>query len=323
MRALDLSEVHLDEKDWKWASERLPIACVDLLPVQRDAAGRVARIGLIRRDSPMGPRWCHLGGRVLYGETLAEALRRHLTGSLSGTEGAEIATNPYFVNQYFPNHDHPDAGFDPRKHAVAVCHLVEFSPGARPAAHGSEALSFAWFSVDALPQDSELWPGSKLMIDRREIVGEPIDEIVSYEAINQRYLSHNELMWQTPVLAMTAMAFLLTIALGDGDQWMRALAAGLSTLIAMISAQLMAKHSDSQIQDAELLYQIERRRGMLPLHQRPEPVKAPFSVRLNGLSAWFATKRSRSWWFAGLLLMAIVSAGIAVHAVSKMIAQTL
>ncbi len=32
-------------------------------------------------------------------------------------------------------------------------------------------------------------------------------------------------MWQTPVLAMTAMAFLLTIALGQSASWMRALAA--------------------------------------------------------------------------------------------------
>lgn len=315
MAAPDLPDSYLTDGEWEWVSERLPIACVDLLPVQRDNTGRVARIGLIMRDSPMGPRWCHLGGRVMYGETLTAALVRHLTGSLHGTEQAQIAARSYFVNEYFPNHDHAGVGYDPRKHAVAVCHLVNFPNDAQPTAWGSEAQSFVWFAVADLPPDSELWPGTKLMIDRPEVNGEPIDELTSYEAINERYVSHNELMWQTPVLAMTAMAFLLTIALGGGEHWMRALAAGLSALIATISAQLMAKHSDSQIRDAELLHLIERRRGMLQLHRKPDPVTAPFSLRFDGLNRWFATKRSRAWWFAGLLLMAVVSAGIAVQAV--------
>ncbi|GAB6903639.1 hypothetical protein JCM9957A_67310 [Kineosporia succinea] len=293
----------------------LPIACVDLLPVQRDDTGRVSHVGLIERDSPMGRRWCHLGGRVGYDESLQEAGRRHLEDSLRDIGGVVVETEPYFVNQYFPS---PRAGMgvDPRKHAVAVCYLALFPSGSAPRAQGSEALNFQWFPVDALPDDDDFWPGSLLMIRRPEVTTSGWhDEVLTYQSISDRYISHNELMWQTPVLAMTAMAFLLTIALGQSASWMRALAAALSFVIAVISAQLMAKHSKSQISDSEDLLRIEKKRGMQPAHDKPKPVRIPFRFSTDGLSEWFAARRSRIWWFRALLLLAVVSAGVTVEAV--------
>src|SRR4051812_1541623 len=73
---------HLSDQDWQWASEHLPIACVDVLPVQRGDDGGIRRIGLIRRDSPMGEKWCHIGGRLLYGESLLDGANRHTIESV-------------------------------------------------------------------------------------------------------------------------------------------------------------------------------------------------------------------------------------------------
>ena len=57
----------LPRQKWDRVRAAVPIACVDVLPVKRDAAGSVVAVGLIRRT--MGDRsvWCHLGGRVLRG----------------------------------------------------------------------------------------------------------------------------------------------------------------------------------------------------------------------------------------------------------------
>ena len=104
---------------------------------------------------------------------MADALMRHMTSSLHGTERARIAVDSYFVNQYFPNHDHhSEAGYDPRKHAISACYLADFPDNAQPVAWGSEARWFAWFAIADLPPDAELWPGTKLMIDRPEVRGE-------------------------------------------------------------------------------------------------------------------------------------------------------
>jgi ADP-ribose pyrophosphatase YjhB (NUDIX family) len=303
----------LSAEDWQWASTHLPIACVDVLPVKRDPTGRATHVGLIRRESPMGELWCHLGGRMLHGESLRHAAIRQLEDSLDGVDSESIQAEPYFVNQYFQD-SRPGMGFDPRKHAVAVCFIADISQDTQPTAHGAEAREFQWFAVNSLPGDAEIWPGTRYMIERPQVEGSYADEGLAYEALNARYISHNELMWQTPVLAMTAMAFLMTIALGQGNDYRRALAAALSTMIAVISAQLMAKHSASQINDAEELLRIERRRGMPLLHDRPTRNHAAFSFRPDGLQAWFASKRSRQWWFGALIVLGAVSVCIVIEA---------
>lgn len=64
-----------------------------------------------------------------------------------------------------------------------------------------------------------------------------------YQILVQRSLSEHSEMWQTPSLAMTAEAFLLTIAAdSEGSMGARLLACALGVLVAAMSMQLMAKH---------------------------------------------------------------------------------
>jgi hypothetical protein len=54
---------------------------------------------------------------------------------------------------------------------------------------------------------------------------------------------HDLLMWQVPVLSLTAQAFLLTIVLGgNSTPTSRVLASALALLASILSMQLMAKH---------------------------------------------------------------------------------
>ncbi len=146
----------------------MPIACVDFLPIRRGSNGKVSQIGLIRRHSPFGEVWCHLGGRIQRGETLGQAIDRHLTDSLAGlTLDMTADPQPDYVYQWFPDDIAPAAadldaarplpyGHDPRKHAIGLSFALEAhgEPAVRP---GGEALAFAFHAVDALPEP--LWPG--------------------------------------------------------------------------------------------------------------------------------------------------------------------
>ena len=137
----------------------MPLACVDFVPVHE------GKVGLIFRESPFGRVWCHLGGRVLRGETLAGALRRHAADTLAVDLVLPPDPQPGYVYQWFPPELMPDDelqhGSDPRKHAIGLSYAVEILGVPVPQ---NEALDFAWFSGDALPEP--LWPGTAQMLDR-------------------------------------------------------------------------------------------------------------------------------------------------------------
>lgn len=142
----------------------MPITCVDFVPLRGDA-----EIGLILRESPFGRVWCHLGGRVLHGETVAGALRRHAHDTLAVGLDLPLNPQPRFVYEWFPPDIAPTDGTvygdDPRKHSIALSYVVALS-GERPHPQ-NEALEFAWFDIDSLP--SPMWPGSADMIARLQI----------------------------------------------------------------------------------------------------------------------------------------------------------
>lgn len=84
------------------------------------------------------------------------------------------------------------------------------------------------------------------------------DEIV-YEAVVARRLQWDNLVWQVPILSLTAQAFLFTIALGSGSTTVaRCTSAGLSLVITFLSVTLMARHRQAELVDAHWLEEYDR-----------------------------------------------------------------
>lgn len=143
----------------------VPIACVDFVPY-RDTARGEREIGLILRESPFGQVWCHLGGRIGRGETIRGALLRHADDTLGVSLDLPDDPQPDYVYQWFPPENRPmDAGEltygdDPRKHAIGLSY-VHASGDPAPQ---NEALEFAWFRLDALPDP--LRPGCAGLLER-------------------------------------------------------------------------------------------------------------------------------------------------------------
>lgn len=137
----------LPAEDLAEIRDRLPIVYVDAVPVRVDHLGRVERVGLLLRAMPDGTiSRAIVSGRVLFGETIRDALWRHLTKDL----GAECdpllppSPSPFTVAEYFP--DPSRTGYhDPRQHAVSLAYLVPCTGTCEPA---QDALEFTWVSVD-------------------------------------------------------------------------------------------------------------------------------------------------------------------------------
>ncbi len=159
---------HLPDDLYATIEQSIPIVCVDVIPV-RYAADGSEEVGLILRDSPYGRVWCHLGGRVHYGETIRDALVRHVDGTVYGARiELDDDPQPSHVYQWFPPGVAPDNsnlmhGVDPRKHSIALTFPVSMS-GSPVAVEGGEAFDFRFFAQDNLPAD--LWPGCSYLFER-------------------------------------------------------------------------------------------------------------------------------------------------------------
>lgn len=140
-------------EEWRWLQSVIPIVCVDVLPVRYSQSTRqrnVEAVGLILRDTPhQGQRWCLVGGRLCYGESLLQAVRRQVRETLGARVRPAIKPRqlPLYVAEYSPS---GKGGFalDPRQHSIGLTYPLEIR--GLPAPRG-EAIRFEWFDIDDLP----------------------------------------------------------------------------------------------------------------------------------------------------------------------------
>jgi hypothetical protein len=135
-------------------------------------------------------------------------------------------------------------------------------------------------------------------------------ELSIYEAMTNRRTTYDIMMWQAPILSLTAQAFLLTIALGaDSSRLARLLAAGLALISALGSMHLMAKHRFSGNIDSRLLKHYEERIG----------IKKSLGISMHGIiedrakmvdlkRRWYIRQSSFKLWMTILALFAVTAA---------------
>lgn len=82
---------------------------------------------------------------------------------------------------------------------------------------------------------------------------------VVYSAVAARRQQWDNLVWQVPVLSLTAQAFLFTIAIGgDSQRIARVIASLLSLVVTFLCMTLMARHRQAEIMDAHWLEDFEK-----------------------------------------------------------------
>ena len=124
---------------------RLPLLYVEAVPVRVDGLGVVTEVGLLLRANATGEMTRTIvSGRVMYGETLREALFRHLEKDLGPMAFPLLPANPnpFHVAEYFPL---PGISqfTDERQHAVSLAYVVPVTGTCDPR---QDALEITWLT---------------------------------------------------------------------------------------------------------------------------------------------------------------------------------
>ncbi len=145
MRTPDPNGGWLSDDELSSIRRRLPLLYVEAVPVRVDGLGVVTEVGLLLRANSTGEMTRTIvSGRVMYGETLREALFRHLEKDLGPMAFPLLPANPnpFHVAEYFPL---PGISqfTDERQHAVSLAYVVPVTGTCDPR---QDALEITWLT---------------------------------------------------------------------------------------------------------------------------------------------------------------------------------
>lgn len=149
------SELPSDASNPGWLSEfelaearrRLPMLYVEAIPVRTDGSGQVVEVGVLLRSTPIGEMTRTIvSGRVRYGESVRDALFRHIENDLGPMAFPLLPPQPvpFTVAEYFPLPG-VSAYHDDRQHAVSLAFVVPVTGTFEPR---QDALEITWFSPE-------------------------------------------------------------------------------------------------------------------------------------------------------------------------------
>jgi ADP-ribose pyrophosphatase YjhB (NUDIX family) len=144
----------LSEDELAFVRGRMPVLYVEAVPVRVDGQGQVNEVGLLLRSTPEGVMTRALvAGRVRFGETVRDALFRHLENDLGPMAFPLIPASPLpaQVAEFFPLPG-ISAYVDERQHAVSLVFVVPVTGSCSPR---QDALEMTWMSPEeALAPDT-------------------------------------------------------------------------------------------------------------------------------------------------------------------------
>ena len=142
----------LSDEELVETRRRLPLLFVEAVPVRVDGLGRVTEVGLLLRGNEGQITRTLVSGRVLYGETLRDALFRHLEKDLGPMAFPQLPPSPvpYSVAEYFPMPG-ITAFTDDRQHAVSLAYVVPVTGTCDPR---QDALELTWMTPEEAGSDA-------------------------------------------------------------------------------------------------------------------------------------------------------------------------
>src|SRR5207302_1675896 len=103
-----------------------------------------------------------------------------------------------------------------------------------------------------------------------------------HSALVSKRSTTDQLLWQAPVISLTAQAFLLTIAFNVGsNSFYRVVSGIVATAIGLISWHLFIRHAALEKRASQDLEKFEKEHFGKTVHERPQG--------LGGLAAWRST----------------------------------
>lgn len=245
-----------------------PLVSIDL--ILRDPKHHIL-LGL-RKDRPAQGVWFVPGGAIKKTEKIEKAMKRLLDEELHVKADFQAIR---FVGYY--DHYYEDDNFlnRPNVDTQYVVLAIEVPVVDRPDLNQLPTTwhsDWRWFSPTEALAASTVHENTRRYfqdLGSLDLRQEPDVTRMQYEILNARRDALNDSVWNSPMLSLTAQAFLLTIVLGaDTDLEERAIAAALGAITAIASIQLMARHRHNEETQAKLLHAIERRNGWSEINCR-------------------------------------------------------
>lgn len=136
----------LSENALEQVRGELPLLYVNAIPVRLGPMGELTEVGLLLRADDGAISRAIVAGRVLYHESIREALMRNLEKDLGSVALPRIPITPvpFAVAEYFPT---PGSGpfTDSRQHAVALAYVVAVDGDCEPS---QNSLDIVWLSPE-------------------------------------------------------------------------------------------------------------------------------------------------------------------------------
>jgi len=145
----------LSEDELAFVRGRLPVLYVEAVPVRVDGQGSVTEVGLLLRSTPEGLMTRALvAGRVRFGETVRDALFRHLENDLGPMAFPLIPASPVpaQIAEFFPLPG-ISSFVDERQHAVALVYVIPVTGTCSPR---QDALEVTWMTPEEALDESTL-----------------------------------------------------------------------------------------------------------------------------------------------------------------------
>jgi colanic acid biosynthesis protein WcaH len=247
-------------------------------------------------NHPAKGTWFVPGGRILKDESFDAAFERICQTELGITYARAQAC---FVGAYehrYETNFHEESGTG--THYVALAYRIQPTkpPDSLPSTQHS---GWRWFTKTAAISDPDVHRHVlPYFCVTLSLQGGEARLLAQYEILNARRDSFNNLLWQTPVISLTGLAFLFTIALApDVTECGRWIAASLAFITALASLQLLMRHRFFEENHATELEKFEKQHGLQPINAQ-QMSKCSFNPK---------TWPSYCIWIVILLLFAIAA----------------
>lgn len=232
--------------------DRTPLVSIDL--IIRDSKNRIL---LGRRvNEPAKGKWFVPGGRIMKDESLNEAFER-VSNAEIGTKYSrnEARLIGAFTHLYETNVFLEDGV---STHYIVLAFELQLADNAE-IKERTQHNEYKWFSIEEADPNVGKLPDPDVHENVLEYFRIPsMMDASQYGILNARRDSFNNLVWQTPVLSLTAQAFLFMIILSGGvPELGRIIAAVLASIVALMSLQLISKHRFMEEHHAKILHAYE------------------------------------------------------------------
>ena len=133
----------LSPEELEFVRRKVPILYVDIVPIHLNDLGELDSVGLLLTAGDDGISRSIVSGRVLFHESIHDALTRHIEKDLGLMALPQLppVLAPITIGEYFPTPG--EKLYDSRQHAVSLVYAI---PMAGDCAPESDALEFSWFT---------------------------------------------------------------------------------------------------------------------------------------------------------------------------------